>query len=244
MWRLVLAISIASLAVSCEREPPADEEPDPEPVETATDTTQWIRAGETTAVKTPDRQACLLVPAKSFHAGFVEGDSARITIQRLSPTQESLPAELPTAFRAAQASGHLVFPPLYQFAAYDGADQEFSEFADSITVALCAAYRPGEAEAFQGALLARPHPDNPDSLQFFTWREPPAECDLGCEPRGSEASAQEAAVPLGRWLTGSPVSATPAQAAQTQIRGIGSGGSGKSAFAAVDTVARNAMQAQ
>lgn len=230
MWRLVLAILIVTPAVSCNGDG-GEEGGDP----TAADSvTQWIQAAEATAVRTPNGQACLSVSDEAFPAGFVGGDSLRITI-RHPPTLDLLPPDLPSAFQAAQAAGQTVFPPLYEFAAYDGAGQEVTEFADSITVAVCAHYEPGQEASIERALLARPDPDSPETLQFFRAVDPPEACDLRCPEE--EESARQAALPMNRWLTGSPITATPAHAqCSTCFKGIGGGGPGKSPIAAVDTV--------
>ncbi|MGH7564586.1 MAG: hypothetical protein ACREK5_09220 [Gemmatimonadota bacterium] len=253
MYRFVVPALIILLAPACR---PAEDAPseDEGVVDTmAVDTlayapadsvSQWIRAGETTAVRTRNGKACLYVPAEAADASQF-GDSIRISIARVLSRPDVLPMEqdLPPAFRNAAAAGHEVFPPVYQFHAYDATGQAFTEFSEEgesvIVVAMCVTGRTEKAEAFDRALLARPDPANPDFLQLFEWVEPPAECQLTCDPRGSGPPAQEAALPFGQWLAGSPLTATPAYAAQCTTcfsRGLGGGGPGNSPFAAVDTV--------
>ncbi|MGH7570967.1 MAG: hypothetical protein ACREMK_03875 [Gemmatimonadota bacterium] len=267
MQRFIVPALIMILATACQpgEETPSEEEGAVEG--TAGDTmaadtmayapadsvSQWIPAGQTTAVRTPNGKACLYVTSEAADATQF-GDSIRITIARVLSRPDVLPVEqdLPPAFRGAAAAGHKVFPPVYQFNAYDATGQLFTEFSEEgesvIVVAMCVTGRTEKAESFDRALLARPDPANPDSLQLFEWEEPPAECRLTCEPRGGGPPEQQATSPLGQWLAGSPISATPAYAAQCTTcfwRGIGGGGAGNSPFAAVDTVtADNASPAQ
>lgn len=250
MYRLITFILtfVVTLAVGCRREPPEAEEmgPDTAAVDAtalapADSVSQWIRQGESTYIKTPNRKACLFVPDTAL-VGL--GDSVRITIRRWSTGPDTLELEqdLSPAFRAAKEAGRKVFRPIYEIRAYNLSNQEFSEFADSLTVAMCVTYRETEAESFQRTLLARD--PGTDSLQLLPWREPPDECDLTCLPREGGPPAQQGAVSLGRWVTGSPVTATPAHGSQSWLtRGLGGGSGGKSLFAAVDTK-RGASQAQ
>jgi hypothetical protein len=201
---------------------------------------QWVHAGETTAVT--NGEACLYVTAEAVNPGLV-GDSVRVAIAPAPAEPDTLPlvADLPPAFQAAVAEGRKVFPPLYRFYAYDATGESFTEFSPTgeavVVVAMCVTGRPGDEEALERALIARPDPANPDVLQYFERMDPPAECELTCEtPEGEEAAAR----PLERWLTGTPLTATPTFAAQpcpTCFKsGIGGGGAGNSPFAAVDTV--------
>ncbi len=252
MHRLAVltVILILTAAVGCRREPPGEAE-DAGPDTTAVDTTavapadsvsEWVRQGETRAVKTPNRKACVFVRERAL-VGL--GDSVRFTIKRLSPSDTLLARDpdLPPGFRAAKQRGSTVFAPIYDFRAHNAANEEIVQFPDTLIFAICVAYDRAQAEAFQRAVLARDPQDPENTLQLMAWKEPPAECEFGpsCRPRGSESPAQQGAVSLGRWLTGSPVAAAPAHAAQTCTTclksGIGGGGTSNSPIAAVDTVA-------
>lgn len=234
---LILAL-VLTAALGCRRAPPeegGEAEPDTVAADTmaamAPDTVrQWIRVGEQSIVRTPFGRACLFVPADARPAPPIRSDFVRIAIRPWPPNRP-----LPGAY-----NGYTVFRPIYEFTAHDPADQEFSEFVgDSLIVAMCVGYQsdqPGETEAFQRALLARPDPENPDALQLFTWKDPPEGCQLTCAPRGQAAPAQGAAAHLGRWLTGTLVTPIPAYAAETEFKGIGGGGPGNSPFAAVDSL--------
>ena len=210
--------------------------------EPADSVSQWVHAGEAAAVT--NGEACLYVTTEALSHGLL-GDSVQVSIAPIPAEPDTLPlaGDLAPAFQAAIAAGWTIFPPVYRFHAYDAAGQPFTEFSpvgeSVVVVAMCVSFRPGEEEALQRARIARPDPANPESLQFFELEDPPAECQLMCEPLGSEQAAQEAALPLERWLTGSPLTATPAYAAQcvsSFMCGIGGGGSGNSPFAAVDSL--------
>lgn len=256
MRRFVLSALIIMLAPACQ---PADETPPPSEDEGLVDTmayapadsvSRWIPAGETTAVRTPNGKACLYVTAEAADASQF-GDSIRISIARVRSRPYVLPTEtdLNPAFRSAAAEGRKIFPPVYQFYAHDATGRLFTEFSQEgksvVVVGMCVTSRPEETEALDRALLARPDPANPDSLQLFEWVDPPAECQLTCEPRGSEPPVQQTSTPLDRWLAGSPLTATPAYAAVCPTcfdRGLGGGGAGNSPFAAVDTLAGDPAQ--
>ncbi|HKY59796.1 MAG TPA: hypothetical protein VJP59_02195 [Gemmatimonadota bacterium] len=210
--------------------------------ELADSVSQWIHAGEATAVT--NGEACLYVTAEGADQSLF-GDSIRVAIAPAPAELDTLPPteELPPAFQAAVAQGRKVFPPLYRFYAYDATGQSFTEFSPTgeavVVVAMCVTGRPGDEEAVERALIARPDPANPENLQYFEPEEPPAECRLTCELEGSQEAAREAARPLERWLTGTALTATPAFAAQCGTcfkSGIGGGGAGNSPFAAVDSV--------
>ena len=203
---------------------------------------QWVHAGEAAAVT--NGEACLYITPQALSHGL-RGDSVQVSIATIPAETDTLPPteDLAPAFQAAIATGWKVFPPVYRFHAYDAVGQPFTEFSPNgesvVVVAMCVTFRPGEEEALQRARIARPDPANPESLQFFELEDPPAECKLMCEPLGSEPATRQAALPLERWLTGSPLTATPAYAAQCVSSfkcGIGGGGSGNSPFAAVDSL--------
>lgn len=256
MYRHSILIFILILAFppACGREQ-AEEAEENGPDSAAVDTTmigradsvsRWVRQGETKAIKTPSRKACVYVPDRAI-VGL--GDSVRFTISRLSPTDSTLPGDalLSSGLRSAKDAGRTIFPPVYEFRAYNTANEEIVQFPDTLVFSICVAYDPADSTAFQRALLAR-DPEAPESsLQLLTWKEPPAECDFGpsCRPRGSGPPVQQGAVSLGRWLSGSPVVPTPAGAAQTCTTclrsGIGGGGTSNSPIAAVDTVASSGV---
>lgn len=201
---------------------------------------QWVRAGETAAVT--NGEACLYITSEAVNT-TLRGDSVRVAIAPAPAEPDTLPEELPPAFQNAAGEGRQVFPPLYRFYAYDARGQSFTEFspegASVVVVAMCVTGRPGDEEALERALLARPDPDNPEALEYLEPQDPPAECQLTCEVPGGQEAAQQAARPLERWLTGSPLTANPAFAAQCATcfkSGIGGGSAGNSPFAAVDTV--------
>lgn len=245
MHRLAVPIPILALvlAFGCARERPdeaAEIVPDTMAVP-ADSVSEWVRQGETRAVRTPNGKACVYV-RESAIVGL--GDSVRFTIKRTSPADSLLASDpdLPPGFRAAKQAGWTVFPPIYDFRAHTAGNEEIVQFPDTLIFAMCVVYDRADSVEFRRALLARDPEDPESALQLLAWKEPPAECDLNpsCTPRGSESPAQQRAVSLGRWLTGSPVVATPAHAAQpctTCLKGgIGGGGTSNSPFAAVDTV--------
>ncbi|HET6342583.1 MAG TPA: hypothetical protein VFG78_10420 [Gemmatimonadota bacterium] len=213
-----------------------------EPTGWADSVSQWIHAGETAAVT--NGEACLYVTSQAVNPGLL-GDSIRVAIAPAPAEIDTLPPmeELPLAFQNAAGEGRKVFPPLYRFYAYDAEEQLFTEFSPTgeavVVVAMCVIGRPGDEEALERALLARPDPTNPGALQYLEHEDPPAECKLTCmSPEGQEA-ARQAARPLERWLTGTPLTPTPAFAVQCTDcfkKGIGGGSGGNSPFAAVDTV--------
>lgn len=226
----------------------ADVEPDTTETEPSGDgpadsVSQWVHAGVATAVT--NGEACLYITAEAVNPGLL-GDSIRVSIAPAPAEPDTLPPleELPVAFQAAIAEGRKVFPPLYRFYASDAAGQPFTEFSPEgepvVVVAMCVTGRPGDEEALERATMARPDPANPEVLQYFERMALPTDCRLTCEAAGSEPAAREAALPLERWLTGTPLNATPTFAAQSCStcfqRGIGSGGPGNSPFAAVDTL--------
>lgn len=203
---------------------------------------KWVYAGEPTVVT--NGEACLFVTAEAVNTTLL-GDSIRVAIAPAPAEADTLPPqeELPPAFQNAVSEGRQVFPPLYRFYAYDAAGQSFTEFSPEgesvVVVAMCVTGRLGDEEALERALLARPDPDNPEALEYLEPQDPPAECQLTCEVPGGQEAAQKAALPLARWLAGSPLTATPAFAAQCATcfkSGIGGGSAGNSPFAAVDTV--------
>lgn len=201
---------------------------------------KWVYAGEPTAVT--NGEACLFVTAEAVNTTLL-GDSVRVAIAPAPAEPDTLPEELPPAFQNAAGEGRQVFPPLYRFYAYDAAGESFTEFSPEgesvVVVAMCVIGRPGDEEALERALLARPDPANPEALQYLEPEDPPAECQLTCETPGGQEAAQQAALPLARWLAGSPLTPTPAFAIQCATcfkSGIGGGSAGNSPFAAVDTV--------
>ena len=251
MPRLVVLTAVVLLlpALGCNGRPEENGDEDPDAVVTQPDTmpadsvSQWIHAGETTAVT--NGEACLYVTAEAVDQSLL-GDSIQVAIAPAPAEPDTLPPteELPPAFQAAVAEGRKVFPPLYRFFAYDAAGQSFTEFSPTgesvVVVAMCVTGRPGDEEALERALLARPDPTNPEQLQYLEPLDPPADCQLTCEVPGGQEAAEQAARPLGRWLTGSPLTPTPALAIQDCPtcfkKGIGGGSAGNSPFAAVDTV--------
>ena len=251
MLRLVVLTAIVFIfpVLGCGGEPSETDDLVPDTTETepttegpADSVSQWVHAGEAAAVT--NGEACLYITPEALSHGLL-GDSVQVSIAPIPAEPDTLPptGDLAPAFQAAIAAGWKVFPPVYRFHAYDAAGQPFTEFSPDaesvVVVAMCVTVLPGEEEALQRARIARPDPANPGSLQFFELEDPPAECQLTCEPLGSEQAAQEAALPLERWLTGSPLTATPAYAAQcvsSFMCGIGGGGSGNSPFAAVDSI--------
>ncbi|MGH7550221.1 MAG: hypothetical protein ACREK3_05630 [Gemmatimonadota bacterium] len=236
MHRLVVPALIMILATACQ---PA-EEPPPED-EGAVDTTamdtmamkpdsvsRWVGAGW--VARTPNGRACLMVPRTAVPAG----DSLRIAIRRLSPRANVLPTDLHPAFRAAQDAGRMVFPPIYDFSAYDASGDAVEQFADSVTFAMCVRYTEAESDAFQDSRLARAVDDS-DSLEFLEPAAVPEECQLTCDPRRDQPASARTSAPL-RWLAGSPLTATAAHAAAAQTEfwsGLGGKGRGGSPFAAV-----------
>jgi plastocyanin len=252
MHRLSILISILLLTFSpgCAREQTEEAEetgPDTAAVDTTTvaradSVSEWVRQGDTKAIKTPSRKACVFVPDRAI-VGL--GDSVRFTVSRVSPTDSTLPGNslLSPGLRSAKEAGRRVFPPVYEFRAYNAANEEIVQFPDTLVFAICVAYDRADSAAFQHALLARDPQDPENSLQLLAWKEPPAQCEFrpSCRPRGSGPPVEEGAVSLSRWLSGSPVVPTPAGAAQTCTTclrsGIGGGGTSNSPIAAVDTVA-------
>jgi hypothetical protein len=203
---------------------------------------QWVHAGQATAVT--NREACLYITPEAVDSTLL-GDSIRVAIAPAPAEPDTLPPldELPAAFETAVGEGRKVFPPLYRFYAYDATGQSFTEFSPEgesvVVVAMCVTGRYGDEDALERALLARPDPANPEALQYLEPEDPPAECQLTCEVPGGQEAAQRAASPLDRWLTGTPLTATPAFAVQCTTcfqKGIGGGSAGNSPFAAVDTV--------
>jgi hypothetical protein len=240
MPRIVVLTALVILlpALGCNGD---TEETDDGGGEPADSVSQWVHAGEATAVT--NGEACLYVKAEAVNPGLL-GDSIRVAIAPVPAELDTLPPleDLPSAFQDAVADGR-VFPPLYRFYAYDATGESFTEFSPTgeavVVVAMCVTGRPGDEEAVDRALIARPDPANPEVLQYFERVDPPAECKLTCELTGDEEAAQRAAPPLERWLTGTPLTATPAFAAQCTTcfkSGIGGGGAGNSPFAAVDTL--------
>lgn len=250
MSRIVLLTSLVILlpALGCNGEPGQTDDGASDTMgtkltgEPADSVSQWVHAGEATAVT--NGEACLYVTSQAVNPGLL-GDSIRVAIAPAPAEAYALPTEevLPPAFQNAAAEGRKVFPPLYRFYAYDGSGQPFTEFSSTgeavVVVAMCVIGHPGEEEALERALIARPDPANPEALQYFEPEDPPAECQLTCgSPEGQEA-AQQAAHPFQRWLTGTPLTATPAFAVQCEgcfKKGISGGGTGNSPFAAVDSV--------
>ena len=202
---------------------------------------QWVHAGVPEAVT--NGEACLYLTAQAVNPGVL-GDSVRVSIAPAPAEPDTLPPELPPAFQNASAEGRKVFPPLYRFYAHDARGELFTEFSPTgesvVVVAMCVIGRPGDEDAVDRALIARPDPTNPEVLEYFEPKDVPNDCHLTCVPPGSEQSAQQAARPLQRWLTGTPLNATPTFAAQTCTTcfksGISGGGSGNSPFAAVDSL--------
>lgn len=196
----------------------------------------WVGSGW--VARTPNGRACVFVP-KTAVTGVAPGDSVRIEIERISPHERELPPSLPPAF-----AGRKVFAPMYEFTVYDSADQQVEQFADSVTFAMCVHYRESEAAAFENAALAHPDPDNPESLEILPVVDPPAACQLKCEPRGAAGPTQQvgstSAGEAGGLLR--PVPAYAAAAEETYFKGIGGKGSGTSPFAAVDTLAQGGEQ--
>ncbi len=248
MPRLIPLAAIVFLfpALGCGGEPGETDGGIPDTTDTgyepADSVSQWVHAGETTAVT--NGEACLYVTSEAVNPGLL-GDSIRVAIAPAPAELDTLPPveELPPAFQAALAEGRQVFPPLYRFYAYDVNGESFTEFSPTgesvVVVAMCVIGRPGDEEALERALLARPDPTNPEALEYLEPEDPPAECKLTCEVPGGQEAAQGSAHPLERWLTGSPLTATPAFAIQCDTcfkKGIGGGSAGNSPFAAVDTV--------
>lgn len=247
MPRLIVLAAIVFLfpALGCGDAPDDADDVEADTTETggwADSVSQWVHAGKSAAVT--NGEACLYLTAEAVNPGLV-GDSVRVAIAPAPAEPDTLPlvADLPPAFQAAVAEGRKVFPPLYRFYAYDATGESFTEFSPTgeavVVVAMCVTGRPGDEEAIGRALIARPDPANPEVLQYFERMDPPAECKLTCELPGGEEAAQQAARPLKRWLTGTPLTATPAFAVQCDTcfkSGIGGGGAGNSPFAAVDTL--------
>jgi hypothetical protein len=246
MSRLVVLTALVVLlpALGCNGEPRENGDGDPDTTGAETNggevdsVSKWVHAGVATAVTTGE--ACLYLTPQAVNPGVL-GDSVRVSIAPAPAEPDTLPPleDLPPAFQDAIAEGRKVFPPLYRFSAYDATGQSFTEFSPSgetvVVVAMCVTGHPGEEDAVERALIARPDPANAEALQYFERMDPPVECKLTCELTEGE----EAASPLEGWLTGTPLTATPAFAAQCPTcfkSGIGGGGAGNSPFAAVDTL--------
>ncbi len=234
MSRLVVPALIVILATACEpaAEPPPEDEG---PVDTlATDTgpdsvSRWVGTGW--VARTPNGRACILVPK----VAVPPDDSLRIEIRRLSPRPNTLPDDLHPAFRAAQNAGGTVFPPVYDFSAYDANGEPVEQVAHFVTFAMCVRYAETDSVAFQNARLARAVGDS-DSLEFLIPAAVPEECQLSCDPRDAAPGPSQASAPL-RWLSGSPLTPTVAQAGAALAEfdaGLGGKGRGGSPVAAVD----------
>ncbi|HUP00523.1 MAG TPA: hypothetical protein VM737_03255 [Gemmatimonadota bacterium] len=215
---LALIPVIAALAVGCPRPEPEEEEPadDITEPEEALPGSGWI---DSTGglVEIPSGQACVEVPP-----GAVLRDSTRITIQRLSPSDSTLPRTLEPAFD--RPGGPRVLPPMYEITA-----DPWIEFAVPVTVGICVAYAAGEAPWVETTRLAHPDPDDRDTLELLP-QVPP--CELRCRGGPGQSGAAGARATLRELLTGSPLTATSLYA-ETAFRGIGGGAGTLSPFAAV-----------
>lgn len=176
-------------------------------------------------VMTRNKKACMLVPESA-----IEGvaDSVRITIRRsrFSSSDSTLlpPDSLPPAFRNAHNAGRRIFAPMYDFQAVAlPADTAVKSFAKPIFLGLCVHGRPSE---LSGVSLAHPHPDSAETLEFFELVDLP--CELSCRGSGAGSAHLET---MERWLSGSPLTPTPAHARPAE--GIGGKGDGPSPIAAV-----------
>lgn len=244
MHRLPLPIItlLLVLAFGCAREPAEEPGPDttamdaqeaPPPQDMVS---EWVRQGETKAIRTPNGKACVFVRPPAI-VGL--GDSVRFSISLSSPTDSTLQAEadLSPGFRAARQSGREVFAPVYDFRAHDVANKEITQFPDTLIFAICSVAYKSQGEAFERAVLARDPEGAEGSLQLMPPLEPPAECQLSPSCWKNPAGKADAAT-SARWLQGTPVTPSPAYAAETEFKkGIGGGGTSNSPFAAVDSVA-------
>ena len=236
MHRLAVPL-ILLIVAGCPREAPESGETPPDT--TAQDSllaqperaSRWVGSGW--VARTPNGRACVFVP-KTAVASVAPGDSLRIEIERISPTETTLPDPLPPAFAAAQSAGRKVFAPMYEFAAFDAQGQPVTQFKDSLTFAICVHYQEGEQDSLSEAALAHPNHQNPDELEFLVPAAVPEACQLKCPSHGSTSAQQQPA--SSRRQLETSLGVTPAYATtveETYFDGLGGKGGGTSPFAAV-----------